>query len=712
VTTTALLALGLGLGALGTPACEGARPANPFATGGGGGTGGEGGGEGGEDPGLGGPCVEDAQCEDGVDCTDDRCDPELRRCRFTPDPSVCDDGVYCNGLEVCSLGVGCVAGPPTSCSDDNPCTIDRCEESTRSCVRVPRDADGDGDPDVHCGGGDCNDVDARVSSLLDEVCDNALDDDCSGATDETPCVSPQHDTCGDPRLVAASESFVVSTAGASADYATSCAPGSPSKRDVVLAVVPPTGDPIDVLVRARSSNAEVAVAAATQCSDPSTESACAPSYARASGGFVARMRLRGVGGGATPAAIPVYVTTSGPTQVSIDVAFEPASTKPTEETCGTAAPIPPGATVPVEIVDAATDLSSACQPATGELVRVLELAEPRDVTVYATSIDGDGLPTISLRDADCALPEDELACSRASFAEVFRRNLPAGTYHVAVASSAPTELGVLVSTAPPSDPPDDESCLSSAALSPGVTRDVVFDAHQDDHLLGCSPPARDAAYTLDLPQKSDVLLVQRISGGDAGALALFGDTCEAATELACTTGTQSPVRLRRRGLAAGERRVLVESLQGLPQQLTAFVRPSTPTSLVLFADGCADALPIGPLGGFFQGNTSSAGTDFSAGCDQAGGPAQGAPDQLLRLDLAEPRRVVLDATGSSFQVLLDVREGPDCPGTEVPLGCTIGTSFRPPYLDLTLDPGTYFVQIDGVAGASGAWVLDVHVVPP
>jgi hypothetical protein len=692
-------------------ACEGARPLSPFATGGAGGAGGGEGG-GGEEPGLGGPCIEDAQCDDGVDCSFDRCDLELGRCRFTPDASLCDDGVYCNGAEVCELGKGCLPGPPTSCSDDNPCTIDACVESTRSCTRTPRDVDGDGDPDIHCGGGDCNDLDPSVSSLLDEICDNGVDDDCDGDVDMPPCIAPEHDTCGDPKLVEASSSFTISTAGAANDYATSCSPASTTRRDVVLAVVPPPGDPIDVVVRARASNTEVALAMATQCSDPSSEFACSPSYVRASGGFVSRLRARGVGGGASPAAIPVYVTTSGPAEVLVDVSFEPASTAPPNETCGSAAPLVDGAPLAIELVDAEIDLSTSCQAATGELVYAFSLSEARDVNLYASSLDGDGLPSISLRTEACALAEDEVACNRASTAQVFRRALPAGEHRVSVAASAPTDLSVLLVTSPASDPPDDESCSSSATLAHGVTRDVVFDAHQDDHDLGCIGPSRDAAYLLELTEKSDVLLVQRLSASDAGSIALATEPCTAGELIACTLGSQSPVRLRRRGLLAGDRRVVAESLLGLPQQLTAFVRPSTPTSFVLFADDCGNTQLIPPAGGFFQGNTSSATADFSAGCDQSGGPVSGAPDQLLRLELAETRRVVLDSTGSSYPVLLDVRKGPSCPGTEVPLGCTITTSTRPAFLDLTLAPGVYFVQVDGVAGATGAWTLDVHVALP
>ena len=77
-----------------------------------------------------------------------------------------------------------------------------------------------------------------------------------------------------------------------------------------------------------------------------------------------------------------------------------------------------------------------------------------------------------------------------------------------------------------------------------------------------------------------------------------------------------------------------------------------------------------------------------------------------------PRRVVFDMAGSNYATVLDVRKGPSCPGEELPMSCTIGPGMGRSFLDLTLAAGTYFVQVDGFAGASGAWSLDVFVAPP
>src|SRR5690349_18376434 len=65
----------------------------------------------------GGPCLDDGQCSDGIDCTADQCDPGRRQCHFIADDSPCDDGTFCNGAEVCVAGLGCRPGNAVACSD-------------------------------------------------------------------------------------------------------------------------------------------------------------------------------------------------------------------------------------------------------------------------------------------------------------------------------------------------------------------------------------------------------------------------------------------------------------------------------------------------------------------------------------------------------------------------------------------------------------------
>jgi hypothetical protein len=172
------------------------------------------------------------------------------------------------------------------------------------------------------------------------------------------------------------------------------------------------------------------------------------------------------------------------------------------------------------------------------------------------------------------------------------------------------------------------------------------------------------------------------------------------------------VRAQKRNLAAGDYRVLVESAAAQPAELTALVRPASPPLLVPFADECSGALVIPSSGGFLTGNTVNAQAHYAAGCDTGSQSGGGARDQMLRLDLSAEQRVVLDMQGSAFATVLDVREASSCPGQEVPLGCAAGYYPERSYLDLTLAAGSYYLQVDGYAGGSGPWFLDVFVVDP
>ncbi len=49
----------------------------------------------------------------------------------------CLDGLFCNGVESCSIGGTCSSGAPPSCDDADPCTADSCSNGLSSCVYDP-----------------------------------------------------------------------------------------------------------------------------------------------------------------------------------------------------------------------------------------------------------------------------------------------------------------------------------------------------------------------------------------------------------------------------------------------------------------------------------------------------------------------------------------------------------------------------------------------
>lgn len=136
-----------------------------------------------------GECIVDTDCNDNVACTNDTC--VAASCVFTPSDANCvDDGVFCNGPEVCGATFGCG-------SAGNPCQVNEfCNETTDACdqCQVAADCnDGVACTDDTCVSGTCtftaNDANCPDDGLFCngvEFCDAALD--CTSAGD--PC-SPQ-----------------------------------------------------------------------------------------------------------------------------------------------------------------------------------------------------------------------------------------------------------------------------------------------------------------------------------------------------------------------------------------------------------------------------------------------------------------------------------------------------------------------------------------
>jgi hypothetical protein len=84
-------------------------------------------------------------CDDGILCTTDICDPQTGACLHLPSDALCSDNQFCNGLEQCDPmtgdpTTGCVAGAMVQCSDGIPCTMDSCNEMTDGCDHAATNA--------------------------------------------------------------------------------------------------------------------------------------------------------------------------------------------------------------------------------------------------------------------------------------------------------------------------------------------------------------------------------------------------------------------------------------------------------------------------------------------------------------------------------------------------------------------------------------------
>jgi len=661
------------------------------------------------DPMLGGPCVDSDQCDDDIECTDDVCDTELGRCRFSPVHTRCGDDVYCNGGEICVVGVGCEAGEPVSCSDGSSCTIDVCVEETRKCESRPRDADGDGDPIRNCGGGDCRDDDPNVSSLAQEVCQNGSDDDCDGTIDEVECAEPANDTCASPLEVAQSGSYRLSLAAARLDFPLGCALQEPARRDVVVALTLPE-EPTDIDVVVSASGVTPSLVLAGSCTDLGSELACVPGVPTAADGSgAARSVLRGL----EPGTYPLFLSATGDAELDLRVTYLPATPEPENEDCEGAVELLPDENQVAELANATGELVSTCAAEVSrELVYYFDLESMSDVEIAAVALDDLGLPWVSLRGSGCAEPNDELGCRRGSPSSLYARALEPGRYYVAVGSTGASDIDVRLTLRAPSPGSDAEGCDDPPPLGSGETRDLDLQSSIDAVDPECLPGAPDGTFGLTLDEASDVLLVARLSDGDVAGLSLTGADCSVETRLSCNLTNRSPLRLVANAVPPGDYRAIVESALGAPLTLTAFTRAATTPVLVGFSDTCEDAVTIPETGGRFVGNTANAEADYEGSCDFGSGVPGGAPEQMLKLVLRDEKRVVLDMAGSSYSTLLLVREATSCPGPEILRACAPGYVDARSYLDRVLPAGEYWVQVDGYNRAFGNWVLDVFVTDP
>ncbi len=655
------------------------------------------------DPSLGGPCVDDKQCDDKIACTTDRCDGTLKRCRYTGDATLCDDGVYCNGQETCLAGLGCGHGAPVTCSDSDPCTIGQCDEAARTCKTSQRDSDGDGDPDDHCvAKRDCNDTDPTVSSLASEICGNKKDDNCNGQVDEQGCVTAQGDSCASP-LTFTTGTTILSTAGATYSFLTGCnLPIPASQHDVVGTFTIPPGPARDVEVSATAvGGSYVAVAIMGTCGDATTAKSCDTSTSQA------RTRARSL----PPGTYTLWVATQYDATVTLKIALFDATTPPTNETCASPQAIALDTPFDVSLVGVKQDLPSRCNASSGELTYSFTLTQAKDVRVFGNTTLGTAEPVLSLRTAACTTTTDEISCRTNTQLPLFARNLQPGSYVLSVGSTDPIDATVSVQTSAPTTAPADQACGTAPLVAINTTTAISLADRVDAIKDGCFANNPNGAYAFTVSQASDVLLVARFPQNEVGAVSLLDATCSDLTRLGCSLGS-TPVRTFARNVPPGSYRAVLTDMLGLTASITPLVRPVSTAAAINGADECSSAFTISDGGGLFTGDTSSSIGQYDHGCDAPTVPAGGGPDQVGKLVLTQKKRVVLELVGSGFTPILEVQKGTTCPAQLIKGACHVGFNSNKSFLDLDLDAGTYYVFIDGYNMTKGVWSLDAHIVDP
>jgi hypothetical protein len=117
-------------------------------------------------------CTTDLDCDDEIACTHDTCDPDLNECTHQPDDSSCDNGLWCDGTEVCHPTLGCQSGSPPDCNDLVGCTIDFCNDSDDQCDH--QSIDFICDDNMYCNGNETCDPEQGCLAGTPVNCDDGV----------------------------------------------------------------------------------------------------------------------------------------------------------------------------------------------------------------------------------------------------------------------------------------------------------------------------------------------------------------------------------------------------------------------------------------------------------------------------------------------------------------------------------------------------------
>lgn len=578
-------------------------------------------------------CTGDEGCDDGVGCTRDVCMGGF--CRNRDDSAMCDDGVFCNGVEVCDREAGgCAPGRFQSCDDGDVCTIDRCDEEEKVCEQSVRDFDEDGDADWNCAGGtDCDDRDPLRSTNVAEICSDGIDNDCDEVTDESECGRPMHDTCDDALDVSGGGVFEIRSEGAAPDHPVTCAPSG--RGDVVMRFT--LDAPQDFTARAAGSSLTFLGLRRT-CGDSTTEFEC-------SSGFPGQIRARALEPGEY-----FLIVAGGSSDLVVEVLLTDPTEAPTNQSCDTPLDVSAGGSFLGSLIDVSDSTETSCgETGWNDLTYMFTLAEEQDVAVSALSREGGAL-AVGIQDT-CG--GNSRRCLRGNPAEGRLFRLPAGTYFIVVEADPEREADFTLSVdfAPPSDPFPGDTCDDPLGL--GTANPVMGNLRdfQDDLSPTCGFFYPDAVHRFTVDERSDVTLV---ANGGFAYLSLRSECEELDSQIRCGSG--NPGRLLARDLAPGVYFAIIESPSPLDYELTLSFAPPTPVTDVSGNETCNMAYLVPPEGGLFRGRTNDASPDYAT---RLCGSAAASPDVAFRLDLTERMRVVATTEGSDFDTVLHLH-GASC----------------------------------------------------
>ena len=641
---------------------------------------------------AGGTCIAgNDPCADDVPCTEEMCSEIDNQCTPNLMHSMCDDGDACNGAEQCDPFFGCLPASPLYCNDEDSCTVDRCDVAT-GCVHEVRDLDRDGYTDGRCGGDDCDD-DPRFGPDIhpgaDEDCENRRDDDCDGLRDyNDPTCVPTNDRCETARDLPGPGTYSGATRGLEADYPLGC---MATGLDAVFRISLTESQDVRLGVLGGSGVA-VALRPWNHCGDGPDMKCAATAASTVLAHSVA------------PGSYAIIVKTSSGIPFDLSVAFSAPTPAPSIDVCDaetdeiTATGIYSGM-----FYEVADDYALSCHTgAYRDAAYRLRLTEPQDLVVTANSTGTWPTAYVALT-TNCAEPGQTLLCQSGRPASLRRRELPAGTYYLLLESSA-VDAGTWtldVSLTPPVPRTPGDTCSGAVPVTPSAPGMAALDTADLDVPLSCAGSTtfqRDVFFTFSLARTRDVEFT--IDAASSAHFVGLTDRCGVAgRELTCRSAS-SPATQVWRSLAPGRYYVTVATT-ARAGNVTASMRTAAPTP-VPPNDRCDGAIDIG--GGYASRDTLVGFGDDARGCS-----GFSYPDAFYRLVLRRRQNVTVVASqasgsGSMYLTLRDT-----CAG-DANLACHTGAPTA--VIDRTLAAGTYYVLVESPGSTAGDFQLTVVVRNP
>ncbi len=619
-----------------------------------------------------------APCQDDIECTVESCDEDLDICVFDTMDELCSDGDACNGAEVCDRGLGCRPAAPLYCNDESSCTVDSCDPEV-GCVFTPRDLDGDGFISGSCGGDDCDD-DPRGGAAINpdapEDCRNRRDDNCDGRRDYAdPSCIPTNDDCESAEMIDGEGTYSGSTAGLSSSTSLSC--GGSGNDAFFRLTIEETTD-VRLALATGSSSAGVSLRSAALCDGG--DIAC-------NSGSSPNLLSRSV----PPGDYFIIVKQATAGVFDLNVRFEPPTMMPPIDLCGRGTlDVSEGGTFEGFFSELTDDYRLSCNSsARRDAAYTFTITERKDVTISARAMGGSFNTVYLALTSDCDTTDATIQCRSGSSTEISRRGLPPGTYWILVESNTSGSdansfsMTVDISDAEPRLPGD--ACETAIDITETGSGMVPLGVSEFDSGVSCSGSTnRDVYYTFELTETRDVTIES--SGAGFHFLSLATECGVTGSELRCGSGSGTKTETFR-SLAPGRYYVTVMTSLSSGSSMVS-VETSEPTPIPP-NDRCDGAIEIG-ADGYISTDTLIDFEDDVRGCSFSGA------DAFYELTLTERREVLItvqpdgDRTHSHNLTLRS-----SCASTDNIL-CRSG---RPATISEILDPGTYILIVESTTEA-------------